>query len=235
MRNGRRRRRFNAVLKGDMKAFAASGEKGLMQVMAATHAGMTTDEFSKTAADWFASARHPRFKRPYTSSSTSRCSNCWPTCARPDSRPSSSRGGVEFMRVFAEKVYGIPPEQVVGSTGSSSSHRQRWQAGLMRWRRSTSSTTRRASRSASSASSAGGRSCVRQFRRRPADAAVDRSRRGPAFIGIVHHTDAEREYAYDRSSHIGRLDKRSTRPTPGLDGRRHEARLASDLPGGEVT
>ena len=57
---------FKAVLKGDMKALAASGEHGMVELVMATHAGMTTDEFAKIVTDWLATARHPRFQRPYT-------------------------------------------------------------------------------------------------------------------------------------------------------------------------
>ena len=81
---------FKALLDRDMKALAASGEKGLLQIVAATHTGMTTEEFAKTVLDWMATARHPRFNRPYNSWSISRCWNCSPICAPTASRPSSS-------------------------------------------------------------------------------------------------------------------------------------------------
>src|SRR5437868_7918783 len=109
---------FDAILKGDLKAFAASGEKGLMQVMAATHAGMTTEQFADTVAQWLAQARHPRFKRPYEELVYQPMLELL-TYLRENGFKTFivSGGGVEFMRVFTEKVYGIPPEQVVGSTG----------------------------------------------------------------------------------------------------------------------
>ena len=120
-----------------------------------------------------------------------------------------SGGGVEFMRPWAEKVYGIPPEQVVGSSGVVKFEMERRQAGAAEAsRRSSSSTTGPASRSASTASSAAGP--IFAFGNSDGDlqmlqwtAAGD----GARFMGIVHHTDAEREWAYDRQSHIGKLDK----------------------------
>lgn len=109
---------FKALLDKDMKALAASGEKGLLQIVAATHTGMTIDEFAKAVIEWTATARHPRFNRPYTQLAYQPMlellaylrANGFKTFV-------VSGGGVEFMRPWMEKVYGIPPEQVVGSSG----------------------------------------------------------------------------------------------------------------------
>jgi phosphoglycolate phosphatase-like HAD superfamily hydrolase len=106
-----------AVLAGDMKTVAAGGVRGILELATITHAGMTTDEFAKIVQDWFASARHPRFNRPYTDVIFQPMlellaylrANGFKTFV-------VSGGGVEFMRVWAEKVYGIPPEQVIGSS-----------------------------------------------------------------------------------------------------------------------
>jgi hypothetical protein len=109
---------FKAVLEGDRKALAAAGEKGLLEIMAATHTGMTTDEFSAIVADWVATARHPKFQRPYTELVYQPMLELLAYLrARGFKTFIVSGGGVEFMRVFAEGVYGIPPEQVVGSSG----------------------------------------------------------------------------------------------------------------------
>ena len=109
---------FKSVLAGDMKGLMASGEKGLMQLVAVTHSGMTTDEFAAAVQDWIDKARHPRFNRPYTDLVFQ------PMLELLDYLRANgfktfivSGGGVEFMRVFAERVYGVPPEQVVGSSG----------------------------------------------------------------------------------------------------------------------
>jgi hypothetical protein len=106
-----------AVLAGDMKTVAAGGVHGILELATITHAGMTTDEFAKIVQDWFASARHPKFNRPYTEVIFQPMlellaylrANAFKTFV-------VSGGGVEFMRVWADKVYGIPPEQVIGSS-----------------------------------------------------------------------------------------------------------------------
>jgi phosphoglycolate phosphatase-like HAD superfamily hydrolase len=108
---------YAAVLTGDMKTVAAGGLRGLLELVTTTHAGMTTDEFSKIVEEWIATAVHPKFKRPYTDLIYQPMlelliylrANGFKTFI-------VSGGGIEFMRVFAEKVYGIPPEQVIGSS-----------------------------------------------------------------------------------------------------------------------
>jgi phosphoglycolate phosphatase-like HAD superfamily hydrolase len=108
---------YVAVLQGDMKGVAAGGVRGLLELATVTHAGMTTDEFSQIVADWIASARHPKFNRLYTDLIFQPMlellaylrANGFKTFV-------VSGGGIEFMRVFADKVYGIPPEQVIGSS-----------------------------------------------------------------------------------------------------------------------
>jgi phosphoglycolate phosphatase-like HAD superfamily hydrolase len=108
---------YTAVLAGDMKTVAAGGVKGLLELATITHAGMTTEEFAKIAADWIASARHPKFDRLYTDVIYQPMLELL-AYLRANSFKTFivSGGGVEFMRVFAEKVYGIPPEQVIGSS-----------------------------------------------------------------------------------------------------------------------
>src|SRR5262245_10038066 len=109
---------YKSVLDGDIKGLMASGEKGLLEIVAATHAGMSTDEFAASVKEWMKSARHPKFNRPYN-----QCiyepmvevleylrANGFKTFI-------VSGGGVEFMRPWTEQTYGIPPEQVVGSSG----------------------------------------------------------------------------------------------------------------------
>ena len=108
---------YTAVLTGDMKTMAAGGVKGLLEVAMVTHAGMTTEEFAKIVADWIESAKHPKFGCCYTDVIFQPMlellaflrANLFKTFI-------VSGGGIEFMRVFAEKVYGVPPEQVIGSS-----------------------------------------------------------------------------------------------------------------------
>lgn len=108
---------FKAVLDGDMKALAASGERGMFQLLIATHTGMTTDEFTKTASDWIDTARHPRFKRPYTDLVYQPMLELLAHLRANGFKTYIVSGGtVEFMRPWTERVYGIPPEQVVGTS-----------------------------------------------------------------------------------------------------------------------
>jgi phosphoglycolate phosphatase-like HAD superfamily hydrolase len=109
---------FQAVLENDTKALGAAGVKGLLELVVATHAGMITDEFERIGKDWFASAKHPRFNRPYTDMAFR------PMVELLDHLRAHgfktyivSGGGIEFMRVIAEELYGIPPAQVIGSSG----------------------------------------------------------------------------------------------------------------------
>ncbi len=109
---------FKSVLAGDMKAVAAMGEKGMLEIIAATHSGMTTVDFNKSVKEWLETAKHPRFKVLYTDLVYQPMlellaylrANGFKTFI-------ASGGGVEFMRNFADKTYGIPPEQVIGSSG----------------------------------------------------------------------------------------------------------------------
>ena len=111
------RQPFAAVLDGDFKALAASGEKGLVELVAVTHAGMTTAEFEKITSNWLATTRDHRFKRPYTELVYQPMlellaylrANGFKTFI-------ASGGGIEFMRPWTGRIYGVPPEQVVGSS-----------------------------------------------------------------------------------------------------------------------
>jgi phosphoglycolate phosphatase-like HAD superfamily hydrolase len=108
---------YSAVLQGDMKTVFAGGLRGLMELATITHAGMTTDEFSKIVEKWIASARHPKFNRPYTELIFQPMLELLAYLRANGFKTFIvSGGGIEFMRVWADKVYGIPPEQVVGSS-----------------------------------------------------------------------------------------------------------------------
>src|SRR3984957_2885573 len=108
---------FKALFEGDKKTLAAAGEAGLLPLIAATHAGMTVEDFTKTVIDWTETARHPRFNRLYTELVFQPMLELLAYLRANDFKTFIvSGGGVEFMRVWAEKVYGMPPEQVVGSS-----------------------------------------------------------------------------------------------------------------------
>jgi phosphoglycolate phosphatase-like HAD superfamily hydrolase len=201
---------YQAVLDGDMEALAASGEKGVLELMAVTHTGMTTDEFFTIVSDWTATAQHPRFKRPYIELVYQPMLELLAYLRANGFKTFIvSGGGVEFMRVFAEKVYGIPPEQVVGSSGVLEF--QMGAAGkpmLMRLPKVDFIDDK-----------AGKPVGIHKFiGRRPIFAFGNSdgdqqmlewtaAGSGARFMGLVHHTDAEREWAYDRKSHVGQLNK----------------------------
>ena len=108
---------FKAALERDMKTLAAAGDHGIAELAMVTHAGMTTQEFQKIVTDWFATARHPRWKRPYTELSYQPMIELLAYLrANGFKTYIVSGGGVEFMRPWTERVYGVPPEQVIGSS-----------------------------------------------------------------------------------------------------------------------
>jgi len=108
---------FKAVLEGDMKTLAAGGEKGMVELVMASHAGMSTAEFEAIVSQWFKTAQHPRFKRPYTELAYQPMLELLEYLRANGFKTFIvSGGGIEFMRPMTEAVYGIPPEQVVGST-----------------------------------------------------------------------------------------------------------------------
>lgn len=200
---------FRAVLDNDMDALAAAGEKGLLQLIMASHAGMTTSEFSQIVTDWLASAQHPRFKRPYTELVYQ------PMLELLDYLRANgfktfivSGGGIEFMRPWVEGVYGIPPEQVVGSSIKTQFEMRDGVPVLVRLPEINFIDDK-------AGKPVGineyiGRRPIAAFGNSDGDlqmlqwtAAGD----GPRFMLIVHHTDAEREWAYDRDTHVGRLDQ----------------------------
>jgi phosphoglycolate phosphatase-like HAD superfamily hydrolase len=108
---------FKAALEGDLKTVADGGEHALLELVMATHAGMTTDAFAQVAKDWLATAKHPRFNRPYTELVYQPMLELL-TYLRANGFKTYivSGGGIEFMRPWTERIYGIPPEQVVGSS-----------------------------------------------------------------------------------------------------------------------
>ena len=118
IRSGRRRSRSNPCLTNNVPGLVAAGQHGLLEIIAATHSGITTVDFAKTVDDWFATAKHPRFDRPYTDLVYQPMIELLNYLRANDFKTFIvSGGGIEFMRQFTEKSYGIPPEQVVGSSG----------------------------------------------------------------------------------------------------------------------
>lgn len=200
---------FKAVLDGDMHALAASGEKGLVELMAATHAGMTTDEFAKIVSGWLATARHHRFQRPYTELIYQPMLELLAYLRTNGFKTFIvSGGGIEFMRPWTERVYGIPPEQVVGSSIKTRFEMRDGQPVLFRLPE-INFIDDKAGKPVGINQHIGRRP-IAAFGNSDGDLEMlqwSTAGGGARFGLIVHHTDAEREYAYDRQSHIGRLDK----------------------------
>jgi len=141
------RQPFKAALEGDMKAIAASGRKGALEMLLATHTGMTTDEFTKIVTDWITTAQHPRFKRPYTEMVYQPMIELLALLRANGFETYIVSGGtVEFMRPWTERVYGIPPEQVIGTSFVTTYTATTASRCSCASRRSISSTTARASR-----------------------------------------------------------------------------------------
>jgi phosphoglycolate phosphatase-like HAD superfamily hydrolase len=204
------RQPFKAVFDGDMKALAGTGETGLMQIVVAAHSGMTTDEFAKSVVDWLTTARHPRFKRPYTELVYQPMLELLAYLRANGFKTFIvSAGGVEFMRPWTEKVYGIPPEQVIGSSGVV---KLQMDAGgkLSLLKTPKIEFVDEGSGKPVAINRFIGRRPIFAFGNSDGDLQMFQwttEGAGARFAGIVHHTDAEREYAYDRESKVGKLDK----------------------------
>jgi phosphoglycolate phosphatase-like HAD superfamily hydrolase len=200
---------FASLLKGDLRAALAGGDKALLEIVAATHSGMTTAEFEQIVKDWLTAARHPKFNRPYTDLAYQPMiellgylrANGFKTFI-------VSGGGIEFMRAFAEKIYGIPPEQVIGSVGRQKFELRDGKPVLVKLPAVDFIDDKE-----------GKPIGIQKFIGRRPIAAFGNSDgdlqmlqwtcagSGARFCLYVHHTDGEREWAYDRQSHIGQLDK----------------------------
>jgi len=201
---------FKAVLEGDTKTLMASGEKGLAELIMATHTGMTTDEFTRTVTDWLLTAKHPTRKKFYTDLVYQPMLELLAYLRQNGFKTFIVSGGtVEFMRTFAEKVYGVPPEQVVGTTFVT-----KFQVGS-----SGVPVLMREPKIEFIDDGPGKPVAIQKFiGRRPIFAFGNSdgdqqmlqwtaAGSGLKFMGLVRHTDAEREWAYDRESKIGKLDR----------------------------
>lgn len=199
---------YASVLRGDLKGVQAGGEKALAQLVMATHAGMTTDAFTKTVTDWIDTARHPKTGRPYTEMVYQ------PMLELLDYLRANgfktfvvSGGGVEFMRPWVERVYGIPPEQVIGSRIRTKFEMRAGKPVLVRLPE-IDFVDDKAGKPVGIHMHIGRRP-IAAFGNSDGDLQMlqwTTAGDGPRFAMIVHHTDAAREWAYDRRSHIGRLD-----------------------------
>ena len=200
---------FKAALENDINAIVASGKKGLVQLVMASHAGMTTTEFAQIVKAWLQEARHPRFNRPYTDLVFQPMLELLAYLRDKGFKTYIvSGGGIEFMRPWVETVYGIPPEQVVGSSIKTKFEMRGGEPVIMRLPEIDFIDDK-----------AGKPVGIHKFIGRRPIAAFGNSDgdlqmlqwtaagKGARFMMLVHHTDGEREWAYDRQSHVGRLDK----------------------------
>jgi phosphoglycolate phosphatase-like HAD superfamily hydrolase len=200
---------FASLLKGDVKSALAGGEPAIMQIAAVTHSGMTTDEFEQTVRDWLATAKHPKTGRLYTEMAYQPMlellaymrANGFKTFI-------ASGGGADFMRVFSERVYGIPPEQVIGSTGKVKFDLRDGKPVLIRLPEIQFIDDKEGKPVGIHQSI--GRRPIAAFGNSDGDLQMlqwTAAGSGARFCLYVHHTDTEREWAYDRQSSIGQLDK----------------------------
>jgi phosphoglycolate phosphatase-like HAD superfamily hydrolase len=196
---------FKSVLAGDMKAVTAMGEKGMLEIVAATHSGMTTTDFNKSVKEWLDTAKHPRFKRIYTDLVYQPMlelldylrANGFKTFI-------ASGGGVEFMRNFADKTYGIPPEQVIGSSGVTKF--QMWDASPALFKEPKVFFVDDGPGKPEAINRVIGRQPIFAFGNSDGDKEMlewTAACQKLCFMGLVHHTDAVREYAYGPDSKVG--------------------------------
>jgi phosphoserine phosphatase len=200
---------FKAAIEGDMKTLAAAGEHGTLELVAASHAGLTTDEFAAVVKDWLATARHPKLERPYSELTYAPMvellaylrANGFQTWI-------VSGGGIEFLRAFAEQAYGVPPQQMVGSSLELKYELRNGQPVLVQQPK-VAFIDDKAGKPVGIHKAIGKRP-IAAFGNSDGDfQMLEWTTSGPgARLGVlVHHDDGAREFAYDRKSPFGRLDR----------------------------
>ncbi len=199
---------FASVLKGDVKAALAGGEKALLEMVMATHAGMTTDEFSKTVSEWLETAKHPKTGLAYNEMVFQPMLELLSYLRANGFKTFIvSGGGIEFMRPWVEEVYGIPPEQVVGSSIKTRYELRNGKPVIVRLPEMNFIDDKTGKPVGINQHI--GRRPLMAFGNSDGDFQMlewTTAGDGPRFGLLVHHTDADREWAYDRESHVGQLD-----------------------------
>lgn len=198
---------FSSVLKGDLASALDGGEQALMKMVLATHSGLTTDEFDQAVRDWLSAARHPKTGRPYPKMIYQ------PMLELLDYLRANgfktfivSGGGIDFLRVFAEDVYGVPPEQVVGSSIKATYEVRDGQPVLVKIPELDFIDDKEGKPVGIHQHI--GRRPLMAFGNSDGDFQMlewTTAGIGPRFGLLVHHTDADREWAYDRHSAVGKL------------------------------
>ncbi|WP_338568250.1 HAD family hydrolase [Pseudomonas canadensis] len=200
---------FQAVLEGDHKALAASGMDGLLKIIGATHTGVSTEAFIDNAKHWLKQARHPKTGKPFDQMIYQ------PMLEMLDYLRSQqfktyivSGGDTAFMRAFAEEVYGVPPEQVIGSNFVTQFQLKDGKPQVLRTAKLAHNDD--GPGKPESIDAIIGRRPILAFGNSDGDLQMlqwTAAGPGKRLMGLVHHTDAQREWAYDRNSQVGRLDK----------------------------
>jgi len=215
---------FKAALEGDLKTVFSGGEHALLELVMASHAGNTTEEFERIVTDWTSTAKHPRFNRLFTdcvfqpmlellSYLRANGFKTWIV----------SGGGIEFMRPWVEKIYGIPPEQVIGSSIKTKFEIRDGKPVLVRLPKIDFIDDK--AEKPVGIHKFIGRRPIAAFGNSDGDLQMlqwTAAGKGARFCLYVHHTDAEREWAYDRKSPIGKLDE-------GLDEARAKSWTVVDM------
>jgi hypothetical protein len=200
---------FASLLQGDTQGALAGGERAILEIVMATHAGMSTEEFERIVKDWMATARHPATKRLFTEMVYQ------PMLELLDYLRANgfktfivSGGGVEFMRPWTEQVYGIPPEQVIGSSIKTRFEMQHGRPVLVRLPELDFLDDKEGKPRGIHLHI--GRRPIAAFGNSDGDLEMlqwTTAGGGRRFALYIHHTDSEREWAYDRESSVGRLDR----------------------------
>jgi phosphoglycolate phosphatase-like HAD superfamily hydrolase len=200
---------FASVLRSDTASAMTGGDRSLMEMVIATHANMTTDEFHQIVSEWISTAKHPKTGRLYTEMIYQ------PMLELLDYLRANgyktyivSGGGIEFMRPWVEKTYGIPPEQVIGSSIKTQFEMRNNKPVLVRLPELNFINDKAGKPIGINQHI--GRRPIAAFGNSDGDLQMlqwTTAGNGPRFALYVHHTDAKREWAYDRQSHIGKLDQ----------------------------
>ncbi len=200
---------FASLLKGDLKSALAGGEKAMIEIIAATHFGMTTEEFDTVVKDWIGTAKHPKTSKLYTEMVYQPMLELLSHLRENGFKLFIvSGGGIEFMRPWSERVYGIPPEQVIGSSGKTKFEIRDGKPVLVKLPEINFIDDKEGKPVGINQHS--GRRPIAAFGNSDGDLAMlqwTAGRAGPNLCVFIHHTDADREWAYDRASPVGKLDK----------------------------
>jgi hypothetical protein len=200
---------FASLLKGDVKSALAGGEQAIAQIIMATHTGMTTEEFEQILKSWLATAKHPKTGQPYTEMVYQPMLELLAYLRANGFKTFIVSGGsIEFMRPWTEKIYGIPPEQVIGSSVKTGFELRDGKPVLARLPKIDFVDDNEGKPVGIDLHI--GRRPIASFGNSDGDLQMlqwTTAGKGARFALIVHHTDADREWAYDRTSSVGQLDK----------------------------